>query len=405
MHSRAAIVFIVLTVLIDGIGIGLIFPVMPDLIRELTGRSLADAAVWGGVLATAYAVMQFFFGPLVGNLSDRFGRKPVLISALLVLAVDYLIMAVAGTIWLLLIGRIVAGMTAATHSTASAYMADVSGADDRERNFGLVGAAMGVGFALGPVLGGLLSGIDTRAPFYVAALLAGGNAVFGLVVMRESLAVEKRRPFTVARANPFSAFRAIGSLKGVTPLLIVFGLYQVAFFVYPAIWAFFGQERFDFDARTIGLTLFVFGLSMGASQAFLIGPASRRFGAYRTAMAAMAIDVAAFAVIGLTKEVVFLWVLTVVSGIASIAMPALQAVMSRATPDDQQGELQGVLGAIAAAATIISPLVMTYTFALFSREGAAIYLPGAPFLLSCVLTMGCMMVLASWRRGAGAAMR
>ena len=405
MTGRLPLIFITLTILIDGIGIGLIFPVMPDLIRELTGRDLSDAAIWGGVLATSYAVMQFFFGPIVGNLSDRFGRKPILISALIILALDYLIMAMAHTIWLLLLGRLLAGITAATQSTASAFMADVSAPEEREKNFGLIHAAMGIGFALGPLIGGLLAGIDTRAPFYAAAVLAGGNALFGIFVMPESLSADKRRAFSLKRANPFAAFHAIGTLGGVLPLLVVFGLYQVAYFVYPAIWAFFAQAQFSLDTTTIGLTLFVFGVSMGISQAFLIAPLTKRFGAYVVVLGAIVIDVVAFISIGFATSVAVMWFLTVVTGISSIAMPALQAIMSRAAPDNRQGELQGVLGSIAALATIVSPLLMTETFAIFTRTDAPIRLPGAPFLIAALLTATCFIILVRWQRKTGGNLR
>ncbi|WP_417250602.1 MFS transporter [Celeribacter sp.] len=402
--SRLAMGFIIATILIDGMGVGLIFPVMPDLIREVTGRALADAAIWGGVLATGYAVMQFFFGPIVGNLSDRFGRRPVLISALVVLGIDYLVMAVAPTIWFLLVGRLLAGMTAATYSTAAAYVADVSPPAKRDQNFGRLGAAMGVGFALGPMVGGLLSGIDTRAPFYAAAALALANALFGLIVMPESLEPDKRRPFKLSRANPFGAFRALGALKGVGPLLLLFAVAQVAYFVYPAVWAFFGQAQFGFDAQMVGLTLFAFGLSMGVSQAFLIGPIVARIGSYRTAMATLLLDIAVLAVIGLTDTIWLMWVLTVMAGFTSIAMVAIQSITSRAVPDDQQGELQGVLGALAALAMIVSPLLMTQTFAAFTHEAAPLHLPGAPFLLAAALLAICALVLWRWRAGVGAAL-
>lgn len=401
-RSRLAVIFIVATILIDGIGIGLIFPVMPDLIRDLTGRSLADAAIWGGVLATGYAAMQFFFGPIVGNLSDRFGRRPVLISALVVLGLDYLVMAVAPTIWLLLMGRLLAGMTAATHSTAAAYMADISPPAERDRNFGLVQAAMGVGFALGPVIGGILAGVDTRAPFYLAAALAIGNAVFGLLVMPESLAPENRRPFTLKRANPFGAFKALGALKGVGPLLVLFGLAEVAYFVYPAVWAFFGQAQFGFDAAKIGWTLFLFGVSMGVSQALLIGPIVARIGAYRTALGTLILDVGLLTGMGLAQAEWLIWVLTPLVGFTSIAMSAIQGMASRAVPDNQQGELQGVLGAIVALSMIVSPLLMTETFATFTRADAALYLPGAPFLLASALMVAASVLLWRWKQGAGA---
>lgn len=398
MRARLPVIFIVATILIDGIGAGLIFPVLPDLILEVTGKTLSEAAVWGGVLATGYAVMQFVFGPIVGNLSDRYGRKPILISALFVLAIDYVIMAIAGSIWLLLLGRIIAGLMAATYSTASAYMADISKPEDRERNFGIVGAAMGIGFALGPVIGGLLAEVDTRAPFWVAGAMALANGVFGLLVMPESLPKDRRRPFSLKRANPLSSFQSVSALGGVRALLVVFFIYQVALFVYPAVWAFFGREQFDFSVREIGLTLFVFGISMGLSQAVLVGPVVKRFGPYKTAMFGMVLELVIFIAFAFIMQSWLVWFLVALSGLGSIVMPALQGIMSRAADDDQQGELQGVLGSIAALATIISPLVMTQTFAYFSREGAAIYLPGAPFVLSSLMIVACLAILYNWRR-------
>lgn len=398
MRARLPVIFIVATILIDGIGAGLIFPVLPDLILEVTGKTLSEAAVWGGVLATGYAVMQFVFGPIVGNLSDRYGRKPILISALLVLAIDYVIMAIAGSIWLLLLGRIIAGLMAATYSTASAYMADISKPEDRERNFGIVGAAMGIGFALGPVIGGLLAEVDTRAPFWVAGAMALANGIFGLLVMPESLPKDRRRPFSLKRANPLSSFQSVSALGGVRALLVVFFIYQVALFVYPAVWAFFGREQFNFSVREIGLTLFVFGISMGLSQAVLVGPVVKRFGPYKTAMFGMVLELVIFIAFALIIQSWLVWFLVALSGLGSIVMPALQGIMSRAAGDDQQGELQGVLGSIAALATIISPLVMTQTFAYFSRDGAAIYLPGAPFVLSSLMIVACLAILYNWRR-------
>lgn len=398
MRSRLPVIFIVATILIDGIGAGLIFPMLPDLILEVTGKTLSEAAVWGGVLATGYAVMQFVFGPIVGNLSDRYGRKPILIAALFVLAIDYIIMALAGSIWLLLLGRVIAGLMAATYSTASAFMADISKPHERERMLGIVGGAMGVGFALGPVIGGLLAGIDTRAPFWVAGAMALANGIFGLLVMPESLPKTKRRAFSLSRANPLAALKSISALGGVRALLMVFFLYQVALFVYPAIWAFFGREQFDFSTRDIGLTLFVFGVSMGVSQAVLVGPIVDRFGPYKTAMSGMVLELVIFTTFAVLTQSWIVWIFVALSGLGSIVMPALQGIMSRAASDDQQGELQGVLGSIAALATIISPLVMTMTFAYFSRSDAAVYLPGAPFILSAILIAACGVILVRWRK-------
>ena len=275
---RLPIIFILLTVMIDAIGIGLIIPVMPDLIQELGGGTLSQAAIWGGILSTTFAVMQFLFGPVIGGLSDRFGRRPVLLLALTVMALDYVLMAVAGAMWLLLVGRVIGGITAATQSTASAYIADISTPQERAARFGLVGAAFGAGFVLGPITGGLLAEYGTRAPFWLAAGLASANAVFGWFVLTETVTDANRRAFNWRRANPLGALRSLGRLPGVTQLLFVYFLYHVGFAVYPAVWSYFGKERFDWSPATIGLSLALFGIAMALVQGGLIRPFLKYFG-------------------------------------------------------------------------------------------------------------------------------
>lgn len=267
---RPAVIFIMLTVMIDAMGIGLMIPVMPDLIREVDGGSLAQAAIWGGILSTTFAVMQFLFGTVIGGLSDRYGRRPVLLITTVVMALHYVVMALAGSIWLLLVGRIVGGITASTQSTAYAYMADISEPEKRSANFGLIGASFGVGFILGPVAGGLLAEYGTRAPFWAAAILTAGNAVLGWFVLRETVTDTTRRAFDWRRANPFGALKHLGKLPGVKQLLLVYFLYNVAFAVYPSVWPYFGQERFDWTPAMIGFSLALFGAIMALVQAGLI---------------------------------------------------------------------------------------------------------------------------------------
>ena len=265
---RPAVLFIMITVMLDAMGIGLMVPVMPDLIRDVNGGSLSNAALWGGLLSTSFAVMQFLFAPVLGGLSDRYGRKPVLMVSLVVMAADYVVMAVTSSIWILLIARIIGGITAATQSTAAAYMADISSGTERTRNFGLIGAAFGMGFVLGPVIGGLLAELGPRAPFWAAAGLSALNILLGLIVLKETLPPEKTRPFSWRRANPLGTIRQLGTLPGVRQLLFIYFLYQMAFTAYPAVWAYFGQERFDWPPATIGLSLALFGLTMALVQGF-----------------------------------------------------------------------------------------------------------------------------------------
>ncbi|WP_368344374.1 TCR/Tet family MFS transporter [Pelagovum sp. HNIBRBA483] len=385
---RLPVLFILITIVIDSMGIGLIMPVMPDLIRELHGGSLGNAAIWGGILTTAFAVMQFLFGPTVGNLSDWYGRRPILLVTLVVMAADYMVMAVAGTIWLLFIGRIVAGITAATHSAASAYMADISKPDEKAANFGLIGAAFGVGFVLGPMIGGLLGTFGTRAPFYAAAALAILNAGFGYFVLPETVTDRIRRPFEWRRANPLGAFRYVGSLPGFAPLLVMLFLAGIAFFVYPAVWAFYGQERFGWGPGLIGLSLGAYGIGTIFAQGLLIRPVLKRFGEYRTVLIGLTIDIIAFVSFAFVTNGYVALALAIFASMGSIMGPALQAILSRAADDNQQGELQGTMAAINALASIVAPLMMTGIFAYFTAAGARIYLPGAPFLLSAALVIG-----------------
>ena len=395
MQPRLALTFILLTVAIDSIGVGLIFPVMPDLLEEVTGSTVANAALWGGVLATAYAAMQFVFGPIVGNLSDRYGRRPVLLSALAVMTADYLLMSLAHTVWLLLLGRLIAGITAATHAAAGAYIADISAPEERAKNFGLIGAAFGVGFVAGPLIGGLLAGIDSRAPFYAAAAMAAANLALGWFVLPETVTDAIRRPFSWARANPLASFRAIGKLPGLQRMLLVLFVYSVGFHVYPVIWSFYGKARFGWDSWMIGLSLAAFGLCMALVQALLVGPAIRRFGDRGAVIWGMAAELVTFLFYGFVTSGALALVFTPLAALGGIVMPALQATMSRAAPADQQGELQGVLASIGAVAMIVSPLVMSATFGAFTRPGAQVYAPGAPFVLSALLMVVCVILLVA----------
>ena len=391
------VLFILITVVIDAMGIGLILPVMPDLIQTVEGGSLANAALWGGLLATIFAVMQFLFGPLIGAVSDSRGRRPVLLLALAVMALDYLLMAVAHTIWLLILGRIIGGITAATQSTGAAYMADISKPEEKSANFGLIGAAFGVGFVIGPLIGGLLGVWGVRAPFYAAAILAALNFTFGWFILPETVTDRIRRPFRWSRANPIGALRHIASLPGLGRLLTVSFVYAIAFFVYPAVWAYFGQARFGWGPGMIGLSLGAFGVGIAIVQGLLIRPIIARFGERNTVILGLSIDVVTFLFLGLVSNGWLALLLTPLTALGSVAGPALQGIMSRTAADDQQGELQGVLTGVNAIATIIAPLLMTQTFWLFTSATAPIYLPGAPFLLAAGLVALCIVLFAATR--------
>lgn len=392
-----ALAFILTTVTLDAIGIGLIFPVMPDLLEQVTGGTLAQTAIWGGMLATSFAVMQFLFGPIIGSLSDRYGRRPILLISLVIMALDYLVMALASTIWLLLVARIIAGIASATYATAIAYIADITPPEDRGRRFGLIGAGFGIGFVLGPLIGGLLAGIDIRAPFYAAAAMALANLIFGTLILPETVTDATRRPFSLTRANPLGALRAVSRLPGLRLLLLVFLILSVAMNVYPAIWAFYGQARFGWDSRMVGVSLAVYGTSFALGQALLVGPLIKRFGEHRAAYWGMMVDIASLTALGLVTSGTFALILTPITALSGVVTPALQAILSRDTPENAQGELQGVLASIAAIAMIAAPLIMTTTFAAFTGPNAPVFAPGAPFLLAAVLMVICVILMSQVR--------
>jgi len=384
---RLPVLFIFITVVLDSMGIGIIMPVMPDLIQEVGNFDLSQAAKWSGTLTVVYAINQFLFSPTVGGLSDAYGRRPVLLIALLVMSLDYLVMAFAQSLWLLFIGRFIGGITAATHSTAAAYMADISASKDKAKNFGLLGAAFGVGFVLGPMLGGFLAEYGSRAPFFAAATLAFANMLFGYFVLPESLKQGKRRTFEWRRANPFGAFKQMKALPGLMPMLLVFLLLSIAFFVYPSIWAFFGRAQFNWDARMVGLSLAAYGFGIVIIQGVLIRPILARFGEKVTALFGMS----------LMTETWHVFAFMPISVFSAVAVPALQGLMSNSVPENAQGELQGAMSSLTAVATIISPFVMTRVFSYFTQSDTPLYLPSAPFLLSALSVIVAFILFSRWK--------
>ena len=342
--------------------------------------------------------MQFLFGPTIGSISDRFGRRPVLLIALVVMSFDYVLMAVAGTIWLLVIGRIIGGITAATQSTASAYMADISKPEDKAANFGLIGAAFGIGFVIGPMLGGILAEYGTRAPFWAAAVLAGANGIFGYFALPETVTDRIRRPFDIKRANPLGAFKSITQLPDLGRFMIISFVISLAFFVYPSVWAYFGKLQFGWGPGMIGLSLGAFGIGIAIVQGLLMRPILNKIGERNAVVLGLSVDVLAFIMLGFVTNGWIALALTPFTALGSIAGPALQGIMSRTAADNQQGELQGALTSINAVATIMAPLLMTQLFFYFTHESAPAYLPGAPFLFSAVLTFGAVLIFIPVRK-------
>ncbi|MEM1229795.1 MAG: TCR/Tet family MFS transporter [Pseudomonadota bacterium] len=392
---RHAIAFVFVTVLIDMIGFGIVMPVLPSLIMDITGESLSAAAAYSGFLLTAYAVLQFLFAPLIGGLSDRFGRRPVLLVSLAAYAVNYLIAGFATTLLWLLLGRIMTGLTSATHATANALIADVSPPETRAQNFGLIGMAFGVGFILGPALGGLLGEINLRLPFFAAAALAAINVVYGALMLPETLPRERRRAFDWRRANPLGALLRLASFPALAVLALASFVYNIGHHVYPSIWAFFTLERFAWSNFQVGLSLACVGIVMAVVQGGVIRLVIPRLGLARTALVGFVGSALAFTGHAFAYTVPLLGFWLLVSGFTGLIGPALQGIMSNQVPQNEQGELQGVLASLSSIGAIIGPLLMTQLFARYT-DSDGLYFAGAPFLAATVLTLIAMVIFV-WR--------
>ncbi len=396
----AAMGFILATVMLDTIGFGIIAPVTPELIVELTGEGLDKAATWGGWLLFLYALMQFVFAPVLGNLSDRFGRRPVLIASLVAFAIDYTIMGFATSLFWLFLGRGLAGIAGATGATANAYIADISAPEDRAKNFGRMGAAWGLGFIIGPVIGGLLGGFGPRVPFFVAAGLGLVNAVYGLLVLPESLPRERRRPFSWKRATVIGSFRQMSRIPLIGGLFVVAALYYIGHDSLPSTWTYYTMFKLDWNERMVGLSMGAVGVGTALVQGGLVGLLIARLGERRAVVvgfALLALGFVGFSTADSTWQM-FAWI--VPFSLGGIAMPALRSILTRKVPDDAQGELQGALTSLASLTAIVAPVFMTQVFAAFSSETAPIYFPGAPFLTAGALVLGSLLLfLRATRRG------
>jgi DHA1 family tetracycline resistance protein-like MFS transporter len=382
-----ALAFIFVTALLDSIGFGIIMPVLPQLVMGVTGEDLSSAARYGGLLIFAYAVMQFFLAPVIGNLSDRFGRRPVLLLSLAVLCVDYLIMYWAPSFAWLLLGRMIAGAAASTFSTCNAYIADISAPEKRAQNFGLIGAAFGMGFVLGPVIGGFLGESDPRMPFMAAAVLSFTNFLYGLFVLPESLATEKRRPFDLSRANPLGTLTALKRYPMVFGLIGAYVLFQMGHHALPATWSFFAIEKFDWSPREIGYSLGAVGILMVLVQAVLLRVALPRLGSRRAAMIGYVCAIVSFLGYAFVTEGWMIYPFLVAGAMQGFISPAMQGIMSTQVSDSEQGELQGGLGSMSSLTSIISPPFMTQLFAAFTGPAAPVYFAGAPWLAAAILTL------------------
>lgn len=389
-----AVIFILITVFLDMVGFGIIIPVMPALIGQVGHVSLGEAAVIGGWMAAGYSLAQFLSGPFLGNLSDRYGRRPLLLLAIGGLGVDFLLHALAPNLEWLFAGRILAGFCGASWVIANAFIADITAPEDRGRAFGLMGAAFGLGFVIGPAVGGLLGTFGPRVPFYVAAVVSGLNLIYGWFVLPETLTAANRRPFDLARANPFGAFKVFRSYPGVLPLCTVMAMFFFFSSVYPAIWPFWGKANFGWSEAMVGLTLAIFGVIMAVFQGVLTGPAVKMWGEFRVAVIGLMCAAIAATGYGMVGSLSVVIVLMVVHGPEGFVHPMLTAILSQRVPENAQGELQGGISAITNLAMLAGTVFFAQIFGWSMAADRANPSPDLPFYVAgagLVLTLAAMV--------------
>lgn len=383
--KQAAISFIFITMLIDITGWGIIIPVIPKLIEELIQGDISEAAKYGGWLTFAYAITQFMFAPLIGNLSDKFGRRPIILISLFAFSLDYILLAFASTITWLFVGRVIAGLTGASISTASAYIADVSTAENRTKNFGMIGVAFGLGFIIGPIIGGLLGQYGSRVPFYAAAVLCMLNFMYGYFILPESLSKEHRRSINFKRANPIGAFLNLKKYPSLHGLMIALFLIYVASHAVETNWSYFTMYQFSWDEKMVGISLGVAGLLVSIVQGGLIRWTSPRLGNEKSIYVGMTLYTLAMFLFAFASESWMMFFFLIPYCLAGIAGPALRAIISADVLPTEQGEIQGTIASLMSAATIIGPPMMSSIFYYFTHKGAPIQFAGMPFVLGGVL--------------------
>jgi DHA1 family tetracycline resistance protein-like MFS transporter len=385
--AKAAMRFIFVTLLIDVIGFGIIIPVFPKLIEQLIHGGISEASKWGGWLTFAYAFMQFLFAPVLGNLSDKYGRRPVLLFSLAGFGVDYIFLSIAPTIGWLFVGRVIAGITGASFTTAAAYIGDISTDENRAQNFGMIGAAFGLGFIIGPILGGVLGEYGARLPFIVAACLALINALYGYFVLPESLSKENRRPFNWKRANPLGSLMQLKKYPSMGGLIGALVLVYIAAHAVQSTWTFINIEKFHWSEAMIGYSLGMVGLLVAIVQGGLIRFINPKLGNKRSVYIGLTLYALGLLLFAFASQTWMMFAFLVPYCLGGIAGPALQSIISGEVPSNEQGELQGALTSLMSATSIVGPLLMTHLFAFFTNPDAPVRFAGAPFLLGAVLML------------------
>ncbi len=393
-QRNQALTFIFITILIDCTGIGVIAPIVPRLIEELTGGGISEASQYGGWLTFSYAIMQFIFSPILGGLSDRFGRRPILLISLFGLGLDYIFCSFAPTIAWLFVARFIAGICGASFTTASAYIADVSPPEKRAQNFGLVGAAFGLGFIVGPIIGGIFSQYGSRVPFMIAAGLSLLNFIYGYFILPESLSQEYRRPFDWTRANPIGSLARLKRYPAIVGLIGTMVLLYIAGQAPQSVWTYYTIEKFHWNEAWVGYSLGFIGLTVAIVQGGVIRVAIPKLGQKKAVFTGLACSALGFVLFAFASQGWMMFAFMIPYSMGGLAGPAVQSLISTQVPPNEQGELQGALTSLASMTSIVGPLLMTNLFAYFTKPEAPVYFPGAPFLMSAVLTLVSFFLVA-----------
>ncbi|MFS4455273.1 TCR/Tet family MFS transporter [Maribacter sp. 2304DJ31-5] len=390
--KKSALLFIFITILVDVIGIGIIIPIIPDLIMELTGEGTHMAVIYGMWLTTAFAGMQFLFSPVLGEVSDKYGRRPILLLSLLGLSIDYLIHAWAPSLIWLFLGRFLAGITGASFTVASAYIADISTKENKAKNFGLIGAAFGLGFIIGPGIGGFFGELDIRLPFYIAAGLTFANFLFGWFFVPESLVPENRRAIQVLKMVPGVSLVSLRNYKGVLLLISAFFLANLAGQALPSTWSYYGIERYDWSPKEIGISLMVVGLLVAIVQGALVGMLVKKFGKKTVVMSGFLLWTIGMFLFSVAEEPWMLYAFLVPYALGGVAGPTVQGLISNQVSEKEQGNLQGAITGLVSVTAILGQLIFSPVFYFFIRPEGNIYFPGAPYALASILLLIAFML-------------
>lgn len=392
MHKRHALTFVSITVFLDTVGFGVIVPVLPQFLVLIGNVNLSDASALSGYLIFSYAVTNFMFAPMLGNLSDAYGRKPLLVTSLFVYGGAYLLSGFATALWMLFLGRLLTGITSATYAIANALIADVSTAEDKAQNFGLLGVAFGLGFIVGPALGGIIGAWDLRAPFFIASGLAFINTLYGLIFFRETLAPENRRPFELKRASPWGALTQLSKYPLLIGLVIAVFLNNIGYHIWPSNWNFYTIETFAWTPLDVGLSMAFVGVMSVIVQRGLLRIVIPKFGPVRCAYFGITATIVAFVGVATAGSSAALFFWCGMSSLGGLAAPSVNSILSNQVAADSQGELQGIMASVSSVAMIVGPLLLTQTFTYFTSDSAPLYLPGSAFWVAAILTSAALII-------------